>query len=261
MGTGRLEAFSDGVIAIIVTIMVLQLATPAQPTPGALLKLSPILLSYALSFLVVAIMWVNHHHLIHAVRTVSAPLLWSNINLLFWMSLIPFVADYLGRFHRESFPVALYGLDLGMCGVAFTILRRELVKQHAHDPEMTEYHGRMQLKNLSASGLYLSAAALAYASIYFSYAIYIAIPAMYFLPGEEAGGEEVRSSDFEVSRFQSCRVSRCRLGQPNNACGHRIGMRKARFTSCRWSVADPFPAFPGPRSCPRASSSRARSPV
>ena len=182
MGTGRLEAFSDGVIAIIVTIMVLQLTTPAQPTPGALLKLSPILLSYALSFLVVAIMWVNHHHLIHAVRTVSAPLLWSNINLLFWMSLIPFVTDYLGRFHRESFPVALYGLDLGMCGVAFTILRRELVKQHAHDPEMTEYHARMQLKNLSASGLYLSAAVLAYASIYFSYAIYIAIPAMYFLP-------------------------------------------------------------------------------
>jgi uncharacterized membrane protein len=133
MGTSRLEAFSDGVIAIIVTIMVLQLTTPAQPTPGALLKLSPILLSYALSFLVVAIMWVNHHHLIHAVRHVSARLLWSNINLLFWMSLIPFVTDYLGRFHQERFPVALYGLDLGMCGLAFTVLRMELVRQHQHD--------------------------------------------------------------------------------------------------------------------------------
>lgn len=182
MGTGRLEAFSDGVIAIIVTIMVLQLSTPAQPTPAALLKAAPVLLSYALSFLVVAIMWINHHHLIHAVQHMSARLLWSNINLLFWMSLIPFVTDYLGRFHRERFPVALYGLDLGMCGLAFTILRTELVRQHKHDPEMTEYHGRMQSKNLFSTALYLSAAALAYASIYLSYAIYIAIPLSYFLP-------------------------------------------------------------------------------
>jgi uncharacterized membrane protein len=182
MGTGRLEAFSDGVIAIIVTIMVLQLTTPAQPTPAALLKATPILLSYALSFLVVAIMWVNHHHLIHAVHNVSARLLWSNINLLFWMSLIPFVTDYLGRFHLERFPVALYGLDLGMCGLAFTILRTELVRQHRHDPEMTEYHSRMQGKNLMSTGLYFSAAALAYVSIYLSYAIYVAIPLSYFLP-------------------------------------------------------------------------------
>jgi uncharacterized membrane protein len=182
MGTGRLEAFSDGVIAIIVTIMVLQLSTPAQPTPAALLKAAPILLSYALSFLVVAIMWVNHHHLIHAVRHVSARLLWSNINLLFWMSLIPFVTDYLGRFHRERFPVALYGLDLGMCGLAFTILRTELVRQHSDDPEMTEYHSRVQMKNVMATGIYFSAAVLAYVSIYLSYAIYIAIPLAYFLP-------------------------------------------------------------------------------
>ena len=182
MGTGRIEAFSDGVIAIIVTIMVLQLSTPAQPTLAALLKATPILLSYALSFLVVAIMWVNHHHLIHAVRNVSARLLWSNINLLFWMTLIPFVTDYLGRFHLDRFPVALYGLDLGMCGLAFTILRMELVQQHRHDPEMTEYHSRVQAKNLMSTGLYLSASALAYVSIYLSYAIYVAIPLSYFLP-------------------------------------------------------------------------------
>jgi uncharacterized membrane protein len=97
MGSGRIEAFSDGVIAIIVTIMVLQLTNPSQPTFPALLKQAPIFLSYALSFLVVAIMWVNHHHLIHAVREVNAPLLWSNINLLFWMSLTPFVTDFMGR--------------------------------------------------------------------------------------------------------------------------------------------------------------------
>src|SRR5205807_5817885 len=92
MSTSRLEAFSDGVIAIIVTIMVLQLTHPAEPTLASLLKQAPILLSYALSFLVVAIMWVNHHHLIHAVREVTARLLWSNVNRLFWMSLIPFVS-------------------------------------------------------------------------------------------------------------------------------------------------------------------------
>jgi TMEM175 potassium channel family protein len=95
MGTGRIEAFSDGVIAIIVTIMVLQLTNPSQPTFPALLKQAPIFLSYALSFLVVAIMWVNHHHLIHAVQEVNARLLWSNINLLFWMSLTPFVTDFI----------------------------------------------------------------------------------------------------------------------------------------------------------------------
>ena len=97
MTTSRLEAFSDGVIAIIVTIMVLELRAPSQPTWAAVLKIAPIFLSYGLSFLVVAIMWVNHHHLIHAVRDVTGRLLWSNLNLLFWMSLVPFVSDFLGK--------------------------------------------------------------------------------------------------------------------------------------------------------------------
>ncbi len=106
METGRVEAFRDGVIAIIVTIMVLQLNAPAEPTFASLLKISPVFLSYALSFTVAAIMWVNHHHLLHAVREVNARLLWSNLNL-FWMSLIPFVTDYMGKNHKEPLPVAL----------------------------------------------------------------------------------------------------------------------------------------------------------
>jgi uncharacterized membrane protein len=182
MGTGRIEAFSDGVIAIIVTIMVLQLTNPSQPTLPALLKQAPIFLSYALSFLVVAIMWVNHHHLIHAVREVNARLLWSNINLLFWMSLTPFVTDFMGRNPRAPFPVALYGLSLAMCGFAFWILRIEIARQHRHDPEMSEYHSRVQVKNLFSGFLYLSAAALAHISVYISYSIYVLIPAIYFLP-------------------------------------------------------------------------------
>ncbi len=182
MSTGRLEAFSDGVIAIIVTIMVLQLTHPAEPTLASLLKQAPIFLSYALSFLVVAIMWVNHHHLIHAVREVNAQLLWSNVNLLFWMSLIPFVTDFLGRNPRVPFPVSLYGFDLAMCGFAFWLLRIELVRQHRHDLEMSEYHSRVQLKNLFSGFLYLSAGGLAHVSIYISYFVYVLIPVIYFLP-------------------------------------------------------------------------------
>jgi uncharacterized membrane protein len=131
MTTGRLEAFSDGVIAIIVTIMVLELRAPAQPTLSALLKVAPVFISYGLSFLVVAIMWVNHHHLIHAVREVSARVLWSNINLLLWIFLIPFVTDFLGRNPRAPFPVSLYGLDLTLCAIAFLLLRVEMVRRCA----------------------------------------------------------------------------------------------------------------------------------
>jgi len=190
MTTSRLEAFSDGVIAIIVTIMVLQLTHPAEPTLASLLKQAPIFLSYALSFVVVAIMWVNHHHLIHAVREVTARLLWSNVNLLFWMSLIPFVSDFLGRNPRVPFPVSLYGFDLAMCGFAFWLLRIELVRQHRHDPEMSEYHSRMQLKNLFSGVLYLSAGGLAHVSIYISYFVYVLIPVIYFLPERKLAGDQ-----------------------------------------------------------------------
>jgi len=182
MSTSRLEAFSDGVIAIIVTIMVLQLTHPAEPTLTSLLKQAPIFLSYALSFLVVAIMWVNHHHLIHAVREVSTRLLWSNLNLLFWMSLIPFVTDFLGRNPRVPFPVSLYGFSLAMCGFAFWLLRIELVRQHRLDAEMSEYHSHVQTKNLFSAFLYMTAGGLAHESVYISYFVYVLIPAMYFLP-------------------------------------------------------------------------------
>src|SRR5579871_5421868 len=133
MSTSRLEAFSDGVIAIIITIMVLELRAPAQPTLAALWKVAPIFLSYALSFMVAAIMWVNHHHLIHAVHSVTARLLWSNLYLLFWMSLVPFVTDFLGKNYREPLAVALYGLDLTLCSTAFYFLRIILVDQDRHD--------------------------------------------------------------------------------------------------------------------------------
>jgi uncharacterized membrane protein len=182
MTTGRLEAFSDGVIAIIVTIMVLELRAPSQPTLAALWKVAPVFISYALSFLVVAIMWVNHHHLIHAVHRVTARLLWSNIYLLFWMSLVPFVTDYLGKNYREPLAVALYGLDLVLCASAFYLLRIILLEQDRHDPSLADYHAAVQRKNAFSAGLYLLSVPLAYISIYASFLIFALIPAMYFLP-------------------------------------------------------------------------------
>ena len=182
MSTSRHEAFSDGVIAIIVTIMVLELRAPSQPTWPALLKVAPIFLSYGLSFLVVAIMWVNHHHLIHAVRQVTARLLWSNLNLLFWMSLIPFVTDFLGKNHRQPMAAALYGLNLALCGTAFYILRAELVRQEGDQGNLREYHAAVQRTNAFSAALYLLSVPLAYVSIYASFFIFALVPAMYFLP-------------------------------------------------------------------------------
>jgi uncharacterized membrane protein len=182
MTTSRLEAFSDGVIAIIVTIMVLELRAPAQPTLAALWKVAPVFLSYGLSFLVVAIMWVNHHHLIHAVREVTARLLWSNLYLLFWMSLVPFVTDFLGKNYREPMAVALYGLDLTLCSSAFYLLRIILLEQDHHDSGLSEYHASIQRKNAFSGALYLLSVPLAYLSIYASFFIFALIPAMYFFP-------------------------------------------------------------------------------
>ena len=185
MTTSRLEAFSDGVIAIIVTIMVLDLHAPSQPTWRALMKIAPIFLSYGLSFLVVSIMWVNHHHLIHAVREVTGRLLWSNLNLLFWMSLIPFVTDFVGKNHREPMAVALYGLDLALCGSAFYLLRTELVRQESKDGNLRDYHESMQRKNAFSLALYFLSVPLAYVSVYASFFIFALIPAMYFLPEKQ----------------------------------------------------------------------------
>jgi uncharacterized membrane protein len=182
MTTNRLEAFSDGVIAIIVTIMVLELRAPSQPTLPALWKVAPVFISYGLSFLVVAIMWVNHHHLIHAVRSVTARLLWSNLYLLFWMSLVPFVTDFLGKNYREPMAVALYGLDLALCASAFYLLRIVLMRQDYSDSDLSEYHASIQRKNAFSGALYLLSVPLAYVSIYASFFIFVLIPAMYFVP-------------------------------------------------------------------------------
>jgi uncharacterized membrane protein len=190
MTTSRLEAFSDGVIAVIITIMVLELRAPAQPTLPALVKILPAFITYALSFLVAAIMWINHHHLLHAVHSVTAKLMWSNMNLLFWMSLVPFVTEFLAKNYREPLAVALYGLDLTLCSVGFYFLRHELVRQSRQDLEMTDYHQRVQRKNGFSALAYFLSAPLAYVSVYAAFFIFALIPALYFLPEKKLGSAD-----------------------------------------------------------------------
>ena len=180
MGKGRLEAFSDGVIAIIITIMVLELKAPHDGTVRGLLALWPVFLSYALSFLVVAIMWVNHHHLMHAVRRVDGPLLWWNNGLLFWMSLIPFSTAFLGDHLRSPLALSVYAANLGSTALAFVLLRGAVARRD--DPVRLELHLGQRRKNLMTMGLYLSAIPLAYVSVWLSYGILVLIPALYFMP-------------------------------------------------------------------------------
>ena len=182
MSTGRVQAFSDGVIAIVITIMVLELQVPREATLAAFVKLGPVLLSYLLSYVVVAIMWVNHHHLLYRVKRVDAPLLWTNNVLLFWMSLIPFATRYIGLNPKVPFAVALYGAVLTLSAAAFTWLRRIVNLHVAHDPDAVAYHRGKLLKSVYSTALYAASVPLAYVSISLAYAILILIPILYFIP-------------------------------------------------------------------------------
>jgi uncharacterized membrane protein len=182
IGTNRLEAFSDGVIAVIITIMVLELKVPRDTTLVSLRGILPQFLSYLLSFLVVAIMWVNHHHMMHSARRADARLLWSNNALLFWMSLVPFVTAYMGDHFRDPRAVALYGVVLSLCSVSFAVLRSAIVQHHRDNPDMVRYHRRVQSKNLYSMLLYIASVPLAFADVRISFFIFVFVALSYFLP-------------------------------------------------------------------------------
>jgi uncharacterized membrane protein len=182
MGTNRLEAFSDGVIAVIITIMVLELKVPTDSSFASMRPLAPEFLSYLLSFLVVAIMWVNHHHMIHSARRADARLLWSNNTLLFWMSLVPFVTAFMGNHWRDPRAVALYGIVLTLCSLSFALLRSAIICHHRDNPEMVEYHRKIQAKNLYSLLLYLASAPLAFVDVRISFGIFVFVALSYFLP-------------------------------------------------------------------------------
>src|SRR5262249_17494013 len=144
MKPNRLEAFSDGVIAIIITIMVLELKVPHAPNLSALKGLVPVFLSYLLSYLMVAIYWVNHHHLIHLVQKVDGTILWANMNLLFWLSLMPWVTGYLGENYTASLAALLYSLDALMCAMAFYFLQSTIWCRHTKKQSFLHLQVRMQ---------------------------------------------------------------------------------------------------------------------
>jgi uncharacterized membrane protein len=182
MGVNRIEAFSDGVIAVIITIMVLEFKLPPDASLESLLKLMPVFLSYVLSFVTVGIMWINHHHLLKIARRADAPLMWANNNLLFWMSLVPFVTAYMAANPGKALPVALYGLALTPMSLGFVLLRVAIAKQQGEVEELVAIHRKMQWKNIFSGLMYLAGACLAFAHVEVSYLLYILVPATYFLP-------------------------------------------------------------------------------
>ena len=181
MGKGRLEAFSDGVIAIIITIMVLELKVPHGDTLQALLPLLPVLLSYVLSFVYLGIYWNNHHHMLHASHVVSGSVLWANLHLLFWLSLIPFTTGWLGENHLTTMPAAAYGFVLLMAAIAYWLLEQRIIAVQGADSLLQNAIGSDWKGKLSPL-LYLVGIALAFLSPLLSIAMYVLVAALWFIP-------------------------------------------------------------------------------
>jgi uncharacterized membrane protein len=181
MTKGRLEAFTDGVIAIIITILVLEFRPPHGDDLAALKPLIPTALSYVLSFVFVAIYWNNHHHLLHAARHVDGRVLWANIHLLFWLSLTPFATAWMGDSHFATLPVAVYGVVLFMEAVAFTILVRSLIARHGPQSTIARAIGSDRKGRLSLA-LYASAVPLAFANRWVAFAIYVMVALIWLVP-------------------------------------------------------------------------------
>ena len=181
MSKTRLEAFSDGVIAILITIMVLELKIPEGADWEALRPLIPIFLTYVLSFVYLGIYWGNHHHLLQATQRINGRVLWANLHLLFWLSLVPFVTGWMSENHFAPVAVALYGAVLLLAGLAYLVLQREIVACQGKDTMLAAAVGR-DLKGKVSLALYLAAIALAFVAQWISDLIYVAMALIWFLP-------------------------------------------------------------------------------
>ena len=181
MGTGRLEAFSDGVIAIIITIMVLELKVPHSADAAALRPLLPVFLSYVLSFVYVGIYWNNHHHMLHASRKVSGRVLWANLHLLFWLSLFPFTTAWMGENHLAAIPTAIYGFVLLMAAIAYYILQRTIIAKEGRESLLAQAVGRDWKGKLSPL-LYLAAIPLAFVSPWIAGGLYVFAALLWLIP-------------------------------------------------------------------------------
>jgi len=183
MTKGRLEAFTDGVIAVIITIMVLELKVPHDADPAALLPLVPTFLSYVLSFIFVAIYWNNHHHMFHAVHHVNGATLWANMHLLFWLSLVPFVTGWMDENHFAPITVAAYGVVLICAALAYTILTRVLLKLHPRDSVFARALGNDFKGNISLV-FYIAAIPLAFVHPLISGALYATVAGIWLCPDQ-----------------------------------------------------------------------------
>ena len=181
MGKTRLEAFSDGVIAIIITIMVLELKAPHGSDLQALLPIIPVFLSYVLSFAFVGIYWNNHHHMLHAVESVSGAALWANLHLLFWLSLTPFVTAWMDENDFAPAPVALYGFILFMSAIAYYVLAHILIRDNGPDCALAKAIGKDR-KGIASIAIYLFAVIAAIWSPWVSIALYVLVAIIWFIP-------------------------------------------------------------------------------
>ena len=181
MGKGRLEAFSDGVLAILITIMVLEMKVPHSGEWEALKPVLPVFLSYILSFVYIGIYWSNHHHMMQVVHHVNGPVLWANLHLLFWLSLIPFASGWLGENHFSTFPMALYGVILLMNGVAYFILARLLVRLHGKDSLLGKAVGKDR-KGIISVVIYAIAIPFCFVNAWISLSLYTLVAAIWIIP-------------------------------------------------------------------------------
>ena len=181
MGKGRLEAFSDGVLAVAITIMVLDLKVPHEPGIAALLALWPVFLSYVLSFIYIGIYWNNHHHMLHATQHVSGGVLWANLHLLFWLSLIPFTTGWMGENHFASLPTALYGAVLLMAAIAYWLLQQCIVAANGAQSLLARAIGSDRKGKLSPLA-YLAAIPLAFVNPWLSCALYVTVALIWLVP-------------------------------------------------------------------------------
>jgi uncharacterized membrane protein len=181
MSKGRLEAFSDGVIAILITIMVLELKVPHGDGIAAILPLLPVFLTYVLSFVFIGIYWNNHHHMLHATRQINGVILWANLHLLFWLSLVPFVTGWMGENHFAALPTAVYGAVLLLSGLAYMLLQTAIIRAQGPGSALAAAVAK-DFKGWASLALYATAIPLAFFNQWLSDALYVAVAIMWFIP-------------------------------------------------------------------------------
>jgi len=181
MGKGRLEAFSDGVLAIIITIMVLEMKVPHGNSFADLKPLLPVFLSYLLSFIYIGIYWNNHHHMLHAANKVNGTILWTNTHLLFWLSLVPFATAWMGENNFSRWPVVLYGIMLLMASIAYYFLAHALAAAHGKESTLAKAIGKDR-KGMISTVIYIVGIILSFVHPYLGFGMYVVVAAIWFIP-------------------------------------------------------------------------------